>query len=887
MTNTRGGLPPGVAIIRALSRIVPGSSRDDWRAEWIAELTHAWRDNDVSEARLRLRALGAVADALWLRRNRADHSRLESTMLAHDVRFAARTLLRRPAFTTIVVATLALCIGASSAVFSIVESVLLRGLSYRDLDRLVAVWSNNPKEKNDRYQVSVGDYYDWRQRSRSFEQLAGFFPIWNATYTAPDVAERLSVGAVTANFLGTLGVRPLIGRDFVDGEDRPGAPQVAILSHAFWSRFFHDDASALGKVVNLDGQPYVVAGVMPPEFTFPQNKVDLIVPLPILGSYLDRREVHLLSVIGRLRAGITIERARRDLAPITAQIVAEHPKDDAGLGVTVNPLTDDLLGDVRRPILVLFAAVCAVLLIGCANVANLMLSRATGRRQELAVRMAMGAEPGTIARQLLTESALIASTSGVLGIGLAFAVTRAIANLLPESIGRIGQVRVDGSVLGFTSIVCIIVALLCGIAPAIRGARGATRDALTDAARGSSRGRRARRLHSVLVVAELALALVLTVSAGLLVNSFARLTRTDPGFRTDHLVRMKIALPSATYPRGAKRDQFFESLLREAATLPGVQSAGFVSRFPLHDGHLTTGVLVEGAPYAERDQLPSAEYRLASAGYFKTMGTPILAGREFESSDKADSTSLPVAVINRAASIRFFGVANAVGKRLSLSGPKGPYLTVIGVVGDVHTISLREAPLAEVYLSSRQGLPSAGSIVVRYAAGQASIVSGVRRIVTSLDKTLPVFDVQSVEEVMAAASVSERFTTTVLSSFAILALVLAALGTYGVVAYGVAERTREIGVRMALGARAAQVLTMVLREGMLMFAVALPIALLAVWWTNRALTSLLFAIPASDPATIVSAVFTLGAVTAVACYIPARRAAHVDPTIAIRGESAV
>jgi putative ABC transport system permease protein len=876
-------------LIRALSRVVPRSSRDDWRAEWIAELTHTWQDeHETNEWDLRLRALGAVADALWLRRHRGDHSRLESTMLAHDVRFAARTLVRRPAFTSIVVATLALCIGASSAVFSIVESVLLRGLSYRDLNRLVAVWSNNPKEKNDRYQVSVGDYYDWRQRSHSFDQLAGFFPIWTATYTAPDVAERLSVGAVSANFLRTLGVRPLAGRDFADGEDRPGAPQVAILSHAFWSSAFHDDPSAIGKVVSLDGQPYVVAGIMSPDFTFPQNKVDVMVPLPILGSYLDRREVHMLSVIGRLRSGVSIETARQELTPMVAQIQQEHPKENAGLGVTVHPLADDLLGDVRRPIVVLFGAVCAVLLIGCANVANLMLTRATGRRQELAVRVAMGAEPGAIARQLLTESALIAAASGVLGIVIAFGATRAVASMLPESIGRIGHVRVDGAVLAFTSVVCLVVALLCGMAPAIRAARGATRDALADAARGSSRGKGARRFYSTLVVAELALALMLTVSAGLLINSFSRLTRTDPGFRTEHLMRMKFSLPAATYPRGAKRDQFLESLLQQTAALPGAQSAGFVSRFPLHDGHLTSSVLVEGAPYAVGDQLPSAEYRLASAGYFKTMGIPILSGREFQSLDKSDSASLVVAVINHAASLRFFGTPNAVGKRMRLGGAQGPLITVVGVVGDISDISLREPPAPQVYLSSRQGLPSAGSIVVRYAGAGAgaSIVSGVRRIVTSLDKTLPVFDVQSIEEVMAAASVGDRFTMTLLSAFALLALVLAALGTYGVIAYGVTERTREIGVRMALGARAAEVLAMILREGLVLFAVALPIALLGIWWTNRALTALLFGVTSFDPATIGSAVATLAAVTAAACYVPARRAARVDPTVALRGESA-
>ena len=878
MTRARDTRPPGATFIRLLERLVPRSHRDDWRAEWIAELAHS----DLPAWRLRVRTLGALADALWLARHQGNRAQWTATVFAHDVRYAARTLLRRPAFTTIVVATLALCIGASSAVFSIVESVLLRGLAYRELGELVAVWSDNPKEQSDHYPASVGDYYDWRQRSHSFQELAGFFPIWNATYTASGVAERLAVGAVSANFLRTLGVRPQIGRDFIEGEDRPAATGVVILSHAFWTRTFQQDTSAIGRTVLLDGQPYVVTGVIGREFTFPQNKVDVVVPLPILGRYLERREVHMLSVIGRLRPGVTIEGARREMAMIAAQLRQEHPKDNAGLGVAVRPLANDLLGDVRRPILVLFAAVCAVLLVGCANVANLMLSHATGRRQELAVRMAMGAPPGAIARQLFIESALIAASAGALGIAIAFGATRALSSVLPDAIARVGSARIDDRVLAFTLGVCVVVALLCGIAPALRGARGTTHDVLPDAARGSSRGRAARRFHDALVVVELALAMVLAVSAGLLINSFAHLTATDPGFRMDHLVRMKIALPDVAYRRGAQTDRFFETLLRDAASLPGVRSTALVSRFPLHDGPLTSAVLVEGAAYAEGDQLPSAQYRLASAGYFRTMGIPVMAGREFLPTDKADSTSQLVAVINRTAAMRFFGTPNAVGKRLRLGGATQPSFIVVGVVGDIHDLSLREPPNPQVYVSSRQGLPSAGSIVIRYDGARGSIVEGVRGIVRSLDKTLPVYDVQSIEDVMAAASAGERFTTALLSSFAVLALVLAALGAYGVIAYGVAERTREIGIRMALGARSGDVLTMVLREGMQLFAIALPIAFVGVWWSNRALAGLLFGVVASDPATIAAAVGALAVATALACFVPALRASRVDPTIAIK-----
>ena len=881
MTMPRDVRPPGSAIVDLCARLVPRSHRDDWRAEWTAELAHS----HMTPSRLRLRALGAAADALWLARHHGDRAAWSPAMLAHDLRYAARSLSRRPAFTTIVVATLALCIGAGSAVFTIVESTLLRGLDYRDLGSLVAVWSDNPKEGTDRYPASVGDYYDWRQRSRSFDQLAGYFPIWNATYTAPDAAERLSVGAVSANFLRALGARPRLGRDFIDGEDRPGARRVAILSHAFWARAFQQDTAALGRAVVLDGQSYVIAGVMGADFTFPQNRVDVIVPLPILGSYLQRRGVHMLSTIGRLRAGVSIDAARREMAGIGAQLRAEHPKEDAGLGVAVHPLADDLLGDVRRPILVLFAAVCAVLLVGCANVANLMLTRAALRRRELAVRVAMGAAPGAIARQLLTESALIASASGVLGVLIALGATRALATMLPDAIARVGRLHVDARVLGFTLVVCLLVALLCGLAPALRGARGATSDALVGSARGGTHGRRARRFHAALVVAELSLALVLAVSAGLLINSFARLRAADPGFRTDHLLRLKIVLPDDRYARGPATDRFFEDVLRRTAALPRVRSAALVSRFPLHEGPLTSDVLVEGAAYAEGDQAPTAQYRIAGAGYFATMGIPVLAGREFLPSDRADSSSRLVAIVSRAAALRLFGTANpvdAVGRRMRLGGAKSPPFTVVGVVGDVHELSLREAPGPQVYVSWRQLLGTAGSIVVRYDGAVAPVVAGVRGIVASLDRTLPVFDVQRVEDVMAAASVGDRFTTTLLSAFAALALVLAALGTYGVIAYGVTERTREFGVRMALGARAGDVAAMVVREGLALFAIALPIAFAGIEWSDRALAALLFGVAPSDAGTIGAAVATLAAATAVACFVPALRASRVDPTTAIK-----
>jgi len=452
--------------------------------------------------------------------------------------------------------------------------------------------------------------------------------------------------------------------------------------------------------------------------------------------------------------------------------------------------------------------------------------------------------------------------------------------MLPVSIARIGTVSVDSTVLLFTLGVCVLVALLCGVGPAVRASRSVSRQSLHDAARGSSRNRSARRIHSGLVVAEMAMAMVLVVSAALLINSFARLAGTSAGFRGDHLLRMKVALPDAKYPQ-VKGDQFFESVIAQTRALPGVRSVGTITRFPLHDSNLTTAVMVDGAPPPADNHYPEADYRLASPGYFSTMGIPMIAGRDFNDDDLGDSASQRVAIVNRTAAMALFNTTNAIGRRVRF-GSRDPVRTIVGVVGDVHDASLKEPAHLQVFVSTRQGWPGTVSLVVRYAGEPDGIVKGVRRIIGSLDRSVPVYDVQTVEDVLEKASLGERFTTSLLSGFAALALVLAALGTYGVIAYGVAERTREIGIRMALGARASEVLAMVLREGALLFVVALAIAAAGSWWATRAIAGLLYGVGATDPATLVSAVAAIALATGIACYLPARRASRVDPTIAIR-----
>jgi putative ABC transport system permease protein len=875
--------PPGSTIIAAIAHIVPQSHREDWTAEWNGEIGNAWSRRSENDARfatrLRVRCLGALIDALWLRRHSTITSR-RTSMLGHDIRYAVRSLARKPGFTAVVVGTLALCIGANTAIFSVVNSVLLHGLPYRDLDRLVSIWSNDTESKRDRNSVSIGDYRDMQARTRMVSQLAAYFPTWNLTYTAPDVAERIDVGAVSWNFFSVLGVGPERGRAFLETDDRAGAPKTLILSHEFWIRRFNGDPSIIGKPVVLDGEPHTVIGIMRADFPFPDAKVDVIAPFTTLAAFWNRREVHIVFLLGRLAPGATVDAAQREFSAIATQLESEHPKENRGFGATVLPLRTALLGDVRTPIIVLFAAVCAVLLIGCANVANLMLARGSSRRQELAVRAALGAEPRAIIAQLLTESALIAVIAGVIGVGIAMMTTSAMARLIPPTIARIASIHVSGMVLGFTLLVSIAASVLCGLAPAVRGARASGHDSLKDSARGN-RTQSRRRLQSALVVAELSLSLVLVVSAGLLINSFTRLSNASPGFRTDHIVKMKLALPGTRYRGAAARGQFYDKLLPMLQTLPGVQSVGAVTRFPLLDANITTTVSRVGVdPTVQR--LPDFDYRVAGGDYFSAMGIPLVSGRVFTWSERSDSGATPVAVINRVGASLLFGDRNPIGERVTL-GANSPPIEVVGVVGDIHGASMREPPRPQVYLSVKQSAPSGVSVVIRYRGGETPVLVAARRALASVDPTIPFFGVQTIDDVMSSATRSDRFTTVLLSAFSLLALLLAAVGTYGVIAFGVSERTREIGVRIALGADKSGVLSMVLREGVVLLAIALPIAMLGVWVASRSISGLLYGVSPVDPLTLGAAVGTLFLATLFACYVPARRAASVDPLTAIRG----
>jgi predicted permease len=888
VSRDRATHAPGAGLVRALAPVVPASRREEWLGEWEAELAYAWSrvggersTSPAARVALLLRALGALPDAIWLRRRYGG-----DLMLRQDLRYAARSLVRRPAFTTVIVATLALCIGATTAIFSVVHAVLLRPLPYEAPDRLVMVWSRDSIGQVDRNVVSAANYFAWRQESTSLEQLAAYFPNWNATLTGGEAAERLEIGVTSANLFVTLGARAELGRTFLPEEEVPGAPRVVVLGHALWQRRFGGDPGVLGTTIPLDGEPYTVVGVMPRDFKLPGSKADLFTPLPILGRMLEGRIPHLLMVVGRLRPGVTIERARVDLATVARRLEREYPQSNTGWGVTMLSLHEQVAGEARRPLLVLLAAVATVLLIGCANIANLMLSRAAGRHRELAVRAALGAGRRRLITQLLTESVAIAVVAGGIGLALAYWGARGLAALAPEELPRLNDIGIDAGVLAFTLGLSVLTAVLFGLAPAIHAVRRVTGDVLKESSRAATASGGRRRLRNMLVVSEIAFAVVLLVGAGLLISSFVRLRGQDPGFRPEHVVAMKVGLPRAAYPEPARRIAFFDELTRRLRALPTVTAVGAITRLPLYDSPLTTRVVLPGREALTDAEQPEVGLRNVSEGYFHAMGIPLLAGRTITERDVADTALPPVMVINQTMARRLLAGRDPVGTQLRIAGaaPTTPPFTIVGVVGDVRDGSLREEPNPQIYLSYRQTAPTTLSLILRSTSDPVPLVAAARRTVAAMDPGLAVHSTTTLTQVLAEAVTEERFVTLLITSFALVAIVLAAVGVYGVMAYGVTERTREIGIRLAFGAQTRDVLRLVLGEGLALAALAVALGLMVAWGATRAMTSLLYGVSAADVTTYASVGLLLLLVALLACYLPARRAAHMDPVSAIRSE---
>jgi predicted permease len=802
-----------------------------------------------------------------------------------DIRYGLRSLLKRPGFTAIALMTLALGIGVNSAIFSAVDSILLRPLPLKDPERLVSVWEQTLRDGIQQNEAAPANFFDLQSQNQSFEQIGAFGPD-DVNLTGNGEPERLDGQVVTANVFSILGVAPALGRTFSPEEDQPGHEHVVILSDALWQRRFNRDASIINRAVTLNGESFTVIGVMPRGFFFPEREIELWTPWAMEPEQKAGRGDHYLRLVARLKPETTVARANADLAAIAQRLSAEYPRTNEGLGFVAHSLHQDYVGNLRLPILILFAAVGLVLLIACANVANLLLAQATTRRKEIAIRIALGARRWTIVRQLLIESLLLAAGGGLLGVLGAFWGVAALAKLLPESLSKLQNVNIDARVFFFTLGVSVLTAIVFGGVPALLASRTKPGATLSDVARDSAGGASGRHVRRLLVVSEVALAVVLLVSAGLLIRSFQLLRNVDTGFKTANALTMRMVLPFPKYAQAETRRAFYDEVLQKVEGLPGVESAGMITFLPLSFHGMNFSFSIEGQPAPSDMKLPFALFRVVSPDYFRAMGIPLRRGRFFDARDSADSQ--PAVVVNRRLAEQYWPGEDAIGKRLKVGPLDSPnaWLTVVGVVGDTRQTGLNEQKLEFYvpYAQERRSFMAPRDLVVRTKSDPASIASAVRQAVWAVDKDQPVSNVRTLDQVFAAAISQERFQALMLGLFAVLALLLACVGLYGVISYAVVQRTHEIGVRMALGAQPFDVLRLVIRQGMSLTLAGLVIGVVAGTFVTRVLTDMLFGVTPRDPLTFAGVPVLLLLVAFLACYIPARRATRIDPLIALRSE---
>jgi putative ABC transport system permease protein len=800
--------------------------------------------------------------------------------LWQDLRFGARMLLKQPGFTLIAVLTLALGIGANTAIFSIVNAVLLRPFPYKEPERLVILLER--VSAGGGFSPSYPNFVDWRAQNKVCSSMSAVLGNESFNLTGAGEPERLQGQRVSAEFFSTLGVKPHVGRDFLPGEDQPGATPAVILSYGLWQRRFGNDPSLIGKQLTLNQQSYTVVGVTPPDFQF-GAEADVTVPIGLQAERFRLRGNNPgADVVARLKPHVSQQQAETELNLIAARLEQQYPETNKNRRVRVVPLHERFVGDVRQPLLILLGSVGLVLLIACANVANLLLVRASARQKEMAVRVALGASRATIVRQLLTESVLLAALGAALGILLTLWGTSFIVAQLPDGIPRLHEARVDAPVLGFTLAVSLLTGLLFGLAPALQASRANLTEGLKEGDRGSSGGR--QRLRSVLVVGEVALTLTLLVGAGLLIQSFRRVLQVDPGFNARNLLTMQV---SVINPDGQQVANFFEQLQQKVRSLPGVKSVAVSNGLPFGTANYP-GFFIEGR--ADPDNKGAGLRYTVSPDYFQTIGIELIKGRLFTTEDTRDSPQ--VIVIDEALAQRHFPNEDPIGKRLKQSLPNSPSYEIVGIVRHVEHYSLdRQSPDAQFYTNFNQTplqSPSTGvgriSLLARTEVDPSSMASAVRAQVTALNKDQAVFNVRTLEQAVARSVAARRFSMMLLTVFAVVALALASLGIYGLMSYAVAQRTREIGVRMALGAQASDVLKLVVREGMKLALVGVTLGLVASLALTRTMKNLLFGVSATDPATFSAIALLLIAVALLACWIPARRATKLDPLVALRCE---
>jgi putative ABC transport system permease protein len=803
-----------------------------------------------------------------------------------DVRFAVRMLAKNPSFTVVAVFALALGIGANTAIFSVVNAVLLRPLPFKDPQQLVMVWENAAHLGFPKNTPSPANFLDWQKQSSVFAGMAAMIER-SFNLTGVGEPERLDGRRVSANMFEVLGVPALLGRAFVPDDDRAGT-RVVLLSHSLWQRRFGSDPAVIGTALTLNGESYTVVGVMPPSLHLPGygNWSDQVwVPIAFPPEEAAQRGNHFLEVIARLKPGVTIEQAQAEMETIAARLARQYPDYNVRTGAVVTPLHEEVVGDIKPALLVLVGAVGFVLLIACANVANLLLARAAVRQKEIALRLALGASRSRLTRQFLTESVLLAFFGGGFGLLLALAAIRILKSFVPATVSQAQAIAIDGKVLLFTALVAVLTGVVFGLAPAIQASLFNLNDTLKEGGRDSAASLKGNRLRSLLVVTEVAVSFLLLIGAGLLINSFFHLRNLDPGFRADHLLTMKIDLSQVKYPDRERRSAFLDELIRRVRALPGAKAAAIAGNLPLTYNGDSMAIGVEGVPDPPPDQRPDVIYRAVGPGYFSTMGIPLLRGRDFTDQDRADSNY--VVVISEKIAQHFWPGQDPIGKRLKpgSSTSDAPWREVIGVVKDVRQNDFIAPPKMQMYFSYRQLKDLApNALVVRTAVHPMSLAASVRNTIWSLDKDQTVSDVDTMEHIIAEAVARQRFSMLLLGLFAGLALVLAAVGIYGVMSYSVAQRTREIGVRIALGARRADVLQMTVKQGLKLVGLGMLVGVVAAFILTRVMASLLFGISATDPLTFIGIALVLLTVAILASYIPALRATRVDPIVALRTE---
>ena len=804
--------------------------------------------------------------------------------LVADLRYALRTLRKNPGFAAVAILTLALGIGANTAIFSVVNAVLLRPLPYKDASRLV--FMRETQMRVGEVSVSYPDFLDWRQQNQSFAQMAAVHNV-GFNLGGVDKPESIAGYGVSSAFLSMLGVQPILGRDFLPAEEQPGTEPVALVSYELWQSHLGSDPAVVGHTLTLDGRRYSIIGVLPPGLRF-TDKADVLTPMGVfVKDLMDRGDRGDMDVIARLKPGVTLDQARAEMKTIAARLAQQYPTDDSGVGVSLMTLREAFAGDIVPAVLVLFAAVVFVLMIACANVANLFLARGAARSREIAVRLSFGASRGRIVRQMLTESLLFAALGGVLGVALGAWSLAGLRGLISSDLFDTIGVRLDAGVLWFTGALVVLVTVAFGLLPALQASRLNLQNSLKEGGRSSTPGARQHRIRGALVIAELALSLVMLAASGLMMRSLYRLLQVNPGFRAANVLQMEMTLRSTQYSKDAAVLNFWDQVLSRVRSLPGVETAALGSAIPLSGNHNRSDITIEGRPLPGPGEFPHPDFHEVTPDYFRALGIPLLRGRTFT---EADSEGTPlVAMVNATLAERFWPNQDPTGKQILSGhpGPKNKPVTIVGVVGDTKLYGLDRPARLEVYepyRQYRQKPPTDLNLVVRSAVDPASLTAEIRSAVAAVDKDQPIVGVATMQKLVDDSVSTRRVTLILLGAFSGLALALAAIGIYGVMAYIVAERTHEIGIRVAIGAESRDVMRLVLGQGARLGLWGVAIGLVAAVGFTRLISSLLFAVSASDPLTFAGVCVVLLLVALAACYLPARRAVSVDPIIALRYE---